>query len=139
MKSALALFLLLVPILACRSESPEAQVKRAFETCVEAVESSDPGPAIELLAPDFSGPEGMGRDEAKLFLVGILRREKVGVTVFSSRIEVRGSRAEQSAELLLTSKSGSGLLPQEAGRHLFLLQWERQKGKWKLRQMQESK
>jgi hypothetical protein len=131
--------LLLSALVVCRPDSPEGQVKRAFEACVKAVDSGDAAPAVELLAKDFSGPEGMGREDAKLFLLGVLSREKVGITVLSSRIEFQGSQAQQSTELLLTSRSGSGLLPQEASRHLYLLRWERQKGQWKLRELQESK
>jgi hypothetical protein len=134
------LLLFVLPLLvSCHPESAEAQVKRAFESCVKAVDSSEPGPAVEALAKDFSGPEGMSRDEAKMYLMGVLSREKVGITVLSSRIEIQGSRASQSTELLLTSRSGSGLLPQEASRHIYLLRWERQKGQWKLRELQESR
>jgi hypothetical protein len=137
MKRTLVLALLL-PLLACSPDSPEAQVKKAFETCVNAVESGDPAPVIELLSKDFAGPEGMGKNEAKLYLAGILSREKIGVTVFSNRVEIKGNRAEQGVELMLTSK-GEGFLPQDASRRLFLLRWEKQKGKWLLREMQESK
>jgi len=123
----------------CGPENPEHQVQKAFETCVKAVETGDPAPAVEALAKDFSGPEGMGRDEAKLFLLGVLRREKVGITVLSSQIGIKGSQAQQSVELLLTGRSGSELLPQEASRHVYLLRWERQKGQWRLRELQESR
>lgn len=132
-----SLVLLTLSLLACHPESPEGQVKRAFETAVKAVDSGTPGPAVEILAKDFSGPEGMGFDEAKLFLLGVLSREKVGVTVLSSRIQVRGARADQSVEVLLTGRSGSGLMPQEASRHLYLLRWEQQQAKWKLRELTE--
>jgi len=129
---------LLLPLLACSPDSPEAQVKKAFETCVNAVESGDPAPVIELLSKDFAGPENMGKNEAKLYLAGVLSREKIGVTVFSNRVEIKGNRAEQGVELMLTSK-GEGFLPQDASRRIFLLRWEKQKGKWLLREMQESK
>ena len=133
------LSLLLPALCSCGPESAEAQVKKAFETCVKAVESGEAAPAVEALAKDFSGPEGMGRDEAKPFLLGILSREKVGVTVLSSRIEIQGSQAQQSVELMLTGRKGSELLPQEASKHIYLLRWEKQKGKWKLRELQESR
>jgi hypothetical protein len=126
---------LLLPVLlaGCRTESPEAQIRKAFEGCVAAIEQADPEPPIRILSPDFAGPENMTRDEAKLYLIGLLRQEKVGITVVSSRITVQGSQATQAVELVLTSRTGGNLLPQDASRRRFTLRWERQNGAWRLR------
>jgi len=127
----------LVALAGCRQESPEAQIEKAFSACVEAIEDGDAGAAVEPLSPRFSGPEGMSRDEARLYLAGLLRQEKVGITVLSSRIEVKGSQGAQAVEILLTSRSGSGLLPQDATRRLFLLRWEHQDDRWLLASLRE--
>jgi hypothetical protein len=134
---------LLLPILvvmACHPERPEAQVKRAYEDTVKAVEAGDASEAASFLAKDFSGPEGMSKADAKLFLLGILNREKIGVTTLGNRVNVRGNQAEQNLEVMLTSRSGSsGLLPDETSKRVFLLSWERQEGKWTLRELRESR
>jgi hypothetical protein len=79
----------------------------------------------------------MGRNDAKLYLMGLLRQERVGITVLSSRIEAKGTQAQQAVEIILTSRSGSGLLPQDASRRLFQLRWERLEGRWRLRGLEE--
>lgn len=137
MKAFRPAILLSALFLACTPDSPEARVKQAFEACVKGVESSDAGAVIERLDPKFMGPEGMDKNAAKLYLLGVLKREKVGVTVFSSHIEVKGREAFQSVELLLTSQGG-GLLPQDASRRSFLLRWVETEKKWRLRELVEA-
>lgn len=133
MRAIYPVVLILLTLLACDRESPEARVKQAFEACVKGIESSDPGAVIDRLDTRFEGPGGMDRNGAKLYLLGIMRREKIGVTVFSNRIEVQGREALQTTELLLTSQGGSGLLPQDASRRTFLLRWIEKDGAWHLR------
>jgi len=127
--------LLPVLLLACTTGSPEARVKRAFEACVKGVETGDAGAVIERLDVKFEGPDGMDRNAAKLYLLGVLRREKIGVTIFSSRVDAKGREAFQTVELMLTSRSGGGLLPQDASRRTFLLRWQETEGKWRLREL----
>lgn len=122
-------------LLGCGGPSPEAQVRSAFEACVEAVEAGDAAEAASRLSPRFEGPDGMDAGTAKLYLLGVLRREKVGVTVFSDRVEVRGTQARQTVELLLTGRGEGSLLPQDATRRRFLLRWERREGEWRLREL----
>jgi hypothetical protein len=138
MKGPFAIPAVLIAVTGCREDRPEVEIQKAFDACVKAVQEADPGSAVEVLSPAFSGPDGMTREEARLYLMGILRQEKVGVTVFASRIDVKGSRGTQSVEALLTSRSGGSILPQDASRRLFLLRWERQEGRWRLRSLQES-
>lgn len=138
MMTKTSFLLSILVLMACHPESPEAQVKRAYQSTVKAVEAGDAAEAASFLAKDFSGPEGMTKADAKLFLMGILNREKIGVTTLGNRIDVRGSRAEQSLEVMLTGKGGSRLLPDETSRRLFLLSWEREDGSWKLRELRES-
>jgi hypothetical protein len=132
---ALPTVLILLP--GCRSERPEVLIQKAFDVCVKAIEAGDATEATESLSPRFSGPEGMNRDEARLYLMGLLKQEKVGITVFSSRIQAKGSQAQQAVELLLTSRSGAAILPQDASRRLFQLRWELMEGEWRLRSIEE--
>ena len=127
------LFLLLA---ACGAESPEAQVRKAFGTAVQSIESGDAATVAEALHTDFRGPEGMTRGEARLFLMGWLRQEKVGITVLTQRVDLRGSQAYQSVELLLTGKGAGRLLPEESSRRSLALRWEKVGKAWKLKELQ---
>lgn len=138
MDGRLVVPLALVALVGCRKNSPEAQIQKAFDACVKAIEASDAASALDILSPQFSGPEGMTRDEAKLYLMGFLRQGQLGITVLASRIEVKGAQGTQAVEVVLTSRSGSDLLPQDASRKLFLLHWETRNGDWCLRSLLES-
>jgi hypothetical protein len=137
-RSSLFLGLLSLSILAgCRRESPETRIREAFAACVRAVEAGDAAAAVDRLSAGFTGPDGMDRAGARLFLAGILRREKVGVTVVAERVEVRGSQAEQEVDLLCTGRAGGSLLPAEGSRKSLAIRWELRDGAWKIRELQE--
>ncbi len=125
-------------ILACRSERPEDAVRKAFEACVTAVEKGEVEPVSTRMHPRFSGPEGMDRAQGRLFLASILRRQKVGVTILSQALQMKGKVAFMQVELLLTGREGSGLLPNEASRRSFALRWELHEGDWKLQELKET-
>jgi hypothetical protein len=127
---------LLAGLAGCRRESPEASIRSAFDGCVKAIEHGDARTPAQALAPAFQGPGGMGRDEAGLYLAGLLRQGRIGITVLSDRIEVRGNRAVQTVQCLLTSRQGGELLPGEASRRPFLLTWERTGSGWRLQRLE---
>ena len=123
-------------LVGCREESPEARVRTAFDACVKAVEARDAGAAVEGLSTDFQGPEGLDKPGARLYLMGLLRQEKVGITVLGNRVEVKGAEADQAVELMLMSK-GEGLLPKDASRRIFRLHWKLEDGEWRLGRLEE--
>lgn len=116
---------------ACRRDRPEDLVRAAFEGCRTAVEAGDAAAATAPLDAAFQGPDGMDKGSARLYLMGLFRQEKVGVTVLRDDLVVRDPEAFQEVELLLTSRGG-GLLPQDAGRRSFRLRWRHTGGAWKL-------
>lgn len=120
---------------ACHSDQPEDQIRKAFETCLAGVESGDVAEATSCLDPEFRGPDGMDKATARLFLLGTLRQEKVGVTVLRSEITVQRTEAFQEVNLLLTGRSGS-LLPQDASHRSFRLRWHQARADWKLTELQ---
>ena len=125
-------------LLACHRESPEQAVRRAFQDCVTAVEKGDAEPVAKRLHADFSGPEGMDREMARLFLLGTLKRQKVGVTVLSQSLEVRGRTATMTVSLVLTGRSGGALLPEDSSRKNLVLRWDLRDDKWLLREVRET-
>jgi ketosteroid isomerase-like protein len=120
---------------ACGREGPEARIRKAFEASRRAVEAGDAAEAAAVLSPKFAGPEGMDRAGARLFLAALLRRQKVGVTVVSQKVEVEGPLAVQTLDLLLTGREGSALLPDHS-RKTLILRWELRDGAWSIREAQ---
>ncbi len=122
-------------LLACSPDSPETKIRRAFEAAVKAVEAGDAAAATAILDDGFRGPEGMTKAEARAYLLGWFRQERVGVTVLAQQVEVRGGQATQAADLLLTGRSGAALLPQESSRRTLQLRWALAGGQWKVREL----
>jgi len=127
--------LLLGSLAACRTDRPEDQVRRAFETCRAAVEAGDAATATAPLDESFRGPEGLDKASARLFLLATFRQEKVGLTVVRNEVAVRSHEAQQEVDLILTGRSG-GLLPRDASHRSFRLRWRKSGGAWKLAELQ---
>ena len=102
---------------------------------VEAVEKGDAGTAVEMLSQDFQGPEGMDRGAARLYLMGVFRQQKVGVTVLANRVQLNRDGALQAVELVLTSKAG-GMIPDDMGRRSFVIRWRKSGSHWKIRSVE---
>jgi hypothetical protein len=133
--SLTAALALLLGLLACSPDSPEDQVRKAFETCRQAVEAGDAAAAAAPLDPAFQGPEGMDKATARLFLAATLQRERIGITVVKNDITIRGTEAFEDLALILTSRSGS-LLPGEASQRNFQLRWRKVGSDWRLLEVQ---
>lgn len=127
--------LLLLALAACSPRAPEARVRRAFDAAVAAVEKGDAAGAASVLSPKFTGPDGMDRASARLYLLGVLRGRKVGVTVLGNRIEAGEREATQTVDLLLTSREGGSLLPDDQGRRTLVIRWEERSGEWRVREV----
>lgn len=129
--------LTLCTLLACKQGTPEEQVRAAFGSIVDAVEKGDAGTAVELLSQEFQGPEGMDRGAARLYLMGVFRQQKVGVTVLTNRVQINRDGALQAVELMLTSKGG-GLIPDDMGRRSFVIRWRKTGSHWKIRSVESA-
>ena len=131
MKRAAASILLAGLLLGCRSETPEAQVRAAFEACRTAVEAGDAAAATAPLDGAFRGPDGLDRASSRSFLQATFRQQRVGVTVLRSVLTERNGEILQEVDLVLTGKSGA-LLPEEASHREFHLRWRKVSGTWRL-------
>ena len=129
--------LTLCSLLACKQGSSEDQVREAFATTVEAVEKSNASAAADMLSQDFQGPEGMDRGAARLYLMGVFRQQKVGVSVLANRVQLNRDGALQAVELVLTSKGG-GLVPEDMGRRSFIVRWRKVGNQWKIRSVEST-
>ena len=122
-------------LVSCSPDSPESKIRKAFDSSIKAVETGDAGAAVAILDEGFRGPEGMNKAEARVYLMGWLRNEKVGITVVAQKVEVRGGQATQVVDLLLTARSGGSLLPQESSRRTLQLRWTLSGKAWKVREI----
>lgn len=136
MRKSIASLWLALALLACHSDKPEAQVRKAFEACRAAVEAGDAAAATAPLDPAFRGPEDMDKAMARAFLLSTFRQERIGVTVMQNQVAVEGNEAFQEVDLVLTGRS-AGLLPQDASRRSFRLHWRKAGGDWRLLGIQE--
>lgn len=134
MSRTAAVVLLVGLLLGCRSESPEAQVRTAFEACRVAVEAGDAAAATAPLDAAFRGPDGLDRASSRAFLQATFRQQRVGVTVLRSALTERNGEFLQEVDLVLTGKSGA-LLPEEASHRTFLLRWRKVAGTWRLAEL----
>ncbi len=131
----LVAILVLLTALACDRKGPEDRVRAAFKACCAAVEAGDAAGAVAPLDDGFRGPDGMDRASARLFLMGLLRRQRVGLTVIRNQIHPDGSDLVQEVDLLVTGR-GAGLLPEDASRRSFVLRWRERGGDWRLVELQ---
>lgn len=134
MRRTAASFLLAGLLLGCRSETPEAQVRAAFEACRTAVEAGDAAAATAPLDPAFRGPDGLDRASSRVFLQATFRQQRVGVTVLRNAVTERNGEFLQEVDLVLTGKSGA-LLPEDASHRTFLLRWRKTAGAWRLSEL----
>ena len=137
MRQITLIALTLCSLVACKQGRPEDQVREAFASTIEAVEKSDAGAASEMLSQNFQGPEGMDRGAARLYLMGVFRQQKVGVTVLANRVQINRDGALQAVELVLTSKGG-GLIPEDMGRRSYVIRWRKTGSHWKIRSMESA-
>lgn len=130
--------LAMITLAGCTSGSPETQIQRAFDRCIQDLENGNGTAALEVLSPAFEGPEGMDRNAARLYLLALLKRERIGITVFQNRIQAREQDATQEISVVVTQRGGKSLLPDETSRQGFLIQWERRKGEWLVKSLRQA-
>ncbi|WP_005035214.1 hypothetical protein [Holophaga foetida] len=129
--------LTLIACMGCTSESPEAQVKRAFNQCIRDLEGGNGAAAAEILSPAFEGPDGMDRNAARLFLLATLKQQRLGITVLQSHIEAREQDANQEISVVVTQRGAQSVLPDESSRQAFRIKWERRKGEWRVKALRQ--
>lgn len=122
----------LILALACRSDKPEDQAKKALSEAARALEAGDATGATEILAPDFrkEGPEGdLDRVQLRFLFMGLLRQGRPGITFLRVEGRVEGPVLRQEVDVLLS-------LAGERNRRRWLLTWRKVDGAWKVARAQ---
>ncbi len=120
-------------LVACQSDKPEAQAKKALSQAIAAVEAGDVRGVLEVLHPDFQGSyegQSLDRAQARFVLMVLFRQGKVGLTLLGTDARLEGAEVVQAVDLLI-SQGG------DRGRRHYLLTWARKGGTYKLRHLQE--
>jgi len=115
-------------LLACQSDKPEDQAKKALSQAAAALEAGDTAGAVAPLSPAFrlEGPEGpMDRAQLRLLFMGLLRQGRPGVTLLRVEGRREGDTLLQEVDVLL-SLSG------ERSRRRWLLTWKEDDRTWRV-------
>lgn len=132
--SAVAWLLLLALVLlaACSRPADEAALRDTLAAMQQAVERREPGEAMEHVAANFAGANGMDHDALhRLLVVQFMRNRSVGVTLGPVTVRIDGERAEAEFRVLLTGFD-QGLLPARADGYRIVTGWRVERGRWVL-------
>jgi len=124
--------LALLVLCGCKRAAPEEALRRNIAQMQEAVSERDAGALSDGIAPDFIGPNGMGREDAgRLARVVFLRNKHVGVTLGPLDVAMREGGATVKFTAALTGGAG-GLLPESGQVYDVTTGWRMADGEWKL-------
>lgn len=129
---ATALVVLLILLAGCSTPSDEVRIRAAIDAMVEAVEQKRTGEFMDYVATDFAGTADVSRrmDVERLLRFHQLRNKRIGVTLRSVEVEMRGDRATASFNALLTGSES--WLPERGRDYAFVTGWRLEAEDWKL-------
>jgi len=124
--------LALLLLCGCKHPAPEEALRRNIAEMQEAVSDRDAGALSDGIAPDFIGPNGMGREDAgRLARVIFLRNKHVGVTLGPLDVAMREGGATVKFTAALTG-GGGGLLPDNGQVYDVTTTWRQDGDEWVL-------
>jgi len=120
-------------LVGCARPGAEEQVRAQVAALQHAVEHRDLGDAMDLVADDFAGNNGLDRDGLRaLMRLQFLVNANVRATLGPLQVTLQGQdHATVKFSALLTGGSGR-LLPDQAGTYQVTTGWRRDGGDWKL-------
>ena len=124
-------------LVACSKGDPQARLDAAVDALQAAIEARDTGDVIELLDANFRGSANLDPQEARRMLTGVFLRYKnirvVAVGRKSQIDPVTPTLGRVEAQVLVTG--AQGLIPERAAPYAVQLEWWREGGDWKLRDL----
>ena len=122
----------LTGLVACSSETPEAQLRQRFDAMQAAVEEKRIGDFMDGVSEEFTGAGGLDRAALhNLVRARTLANASIGATTGPLEVRVDGDNATVSFHLLLTGSSGR-LLPEQARTYDVTTAWRREEGDWRI-------
>lgn len=145
MRAAASYALALAIFAGCSKPSAEQQIGARIDAALKAANAQAPGPIIDTMTEDFTGPGGLGRRETARVIYGLLLRGgrsppgwvRVIERARDITVDPSGEQAEAAVELLMARgapvHSPKDLLPTNADALRFKLRWARVDGRWQVR------
>ncbi|WP_372390422.1 nuclear transport factor 2 family protein [Xanthomonas sp. NCPPB 3582] len=116
----------------CARPAPEQRVRQAVAQMQAAIEARDVGKAMQPVAADFVGEQGLDAAGLRLLLqLQLLGNRKIGVTLGPVDVQLKGATATASFTALLTGGDGRWL-PEQAQTYQLTTGWRLQDGDWRL-------
>jgi hypothetical protein len=127
-----AALLLICGLAACARAPAEQRLREALAGLQAAVEAREVSPAMEHVAEDFVGNEGLDREGARnLLRLMVLRHQSLGLSLGPYEIELHGERATVRFTAVATGGSGA-LIPESARVWNVETGWREDGGEWRL-------
>ena len=125
-------------LLGCgQPDDPQAALDATVQRLQDALEAKDTDAALDLLDAKFRAQDDLDREWArKTMALMFLRYQQVQVIAVtrSSRVDAAGGQTGRTeAQVLVTG--AQGLIPERAAPYAVQLEWWREGGDWKLRDL----
>lgn len=123
---------LALTLAACGRSDPERELRATIDRMARAIEARRPDDFLDGLADDFTRETGaFDKRDARRLLAGLMvRNERITLAVAVTEVELSGSRARVSMQVLATGSSG-GLIPERGQAWIFETRWRREGNAWK--------
>ena len=124
---------MMLAMAACTRDTPEEQLRVQLSALQQAVEEGNARDAMNAVAEDFGGPQGMDRAALhNLLRAQVLAGRRVGITTTPYRITVNGDSATVKFDAVVTASGQGQWLPENARGFAVSLGWRREGDAWRL-------
>lgn len=119
----------LLMLAACAPAPDQARLRQRIGQFQADVGQGRIDAALEVMADDFIGNDGMDRRAvARLLRLQLLRNRRVGIVTGPVAVDVDGGHASASFSVALAA--GQGMLPGHGSLLRFQTHWRQQRGDW---------
>lgn len=119
-------------LVGCARAPAEQRLREALSGLQNAIEAREVGQAIDFVADDFIGRDGLDREGARSLLrLQVLRHQQLGLSFGPYEIALQGERATVRFTAVATGGSGA-MLPESARVWQVETGWRDEQGQWRL-------
>jgi len=124
--------LILLGMVACRSEPPEQRLRQTIVAMQEAVEAGRPRDFMESVSADFVGNDGLDKPGLhNLLKAQLLLNSKVAIQTGPVSVDLQGDTATVRFSVLLAG-GNRGLLPERGQMQEVTSGWRERDGAWQV-------
>jgi hypothetical protein len=123
--------LICLSLVGCTKPAPEQALRESIQQLEQSAAKKDAGAFFEYFADDFSGSDGMGRDNFRRYVQLIwLQHKDIGVQMGPLDIKLMEDRATVNFTVALTG--GQGFLPDQGQIYQVQTGWRLDGDDWRL-------